>query len=128
MKLNRSVPSHCCQRNSMIRTYLVVWRSQLCFASNVVKPGCTTRLTDDFKADQKIIICQLMIAGLIKATILAASFVIPFEQKVMLTETHDAISLASTISIEDLEERKDEAPVVGEEEEEEEEGRVPGLE
>lgn len=67
----------------------------------VTKPGCTDRLKDDFRGDQHIIISQLLVAGLIKALFLAASFVIPFEQKVMLTETHDAISLASTVSIED---------------------------
>lgn len=91
----------------MIRTYLRVSRVHLCYASQVIKPGCTSRLTEDFRSDQKIIICQLLIAALIKATFLAASFVIPFEQKVILTETHDAISLASTISMDDPDEMKD---------------------
>lgn len=101
--MNRSVPSYCCQRNSYVRTYLYYSRYHLCTASMVTKPGCTAKLKDDFRGDQQIIICQLLIAGLIKALFLAASFVIPFEQKVMLTETHDAISLASTVSIEDPE-------------------------
>lgn len=103
LRLNRSIPSHCCQRNNLMQTYLKVWRNQFCYVTDVQKPGCTARLVEDFKGDQKIIISQLLISGLVKATFLAASFVIPFEQKVLLTETHDAISIASTVSLEDPE-------------------------
>lgn len=90
-----------------MRTYLKVWGSLICAAPNVTKPGCTLRFTEDVKSDQKMIVCQVLVAALIKASFLAASFVIPFEQKVLLTETHDAISLASTDSMEDGEEMKD---------------------
>lgn len=81
--------------------------NQICYVTNVQKPGCTARLVEDFRGDQKIIISQLLISGMVKATILAASFVIPFEQKVLLTETHDAISIASTVSLEDPENIKE---------------------
>lgn len=90
-----------------MKTYLFVSKFHLCYASNVVKPGCTTRLTEDFKGDQKIIIVQLLLSGLIKAAILGASFLIPFEQKVQLTENHDAISVASTQSENEEEDERD---------------------
>lgn len=107
VNLNRTIPSHCCQQNSFVRTYLAVWKDQLCYASQVTKPGCHDRLAHEFQDDQKIVIIQLMISGLIKMAFLGASFVIPFEQKVLLTENHDAVSLASTISMGDLEDQKE---------------------
>lgn len=91
-----------------MKTYLFVSKFHLCYASNVVKPGCITRLTEDFKGDQKIIVIQLLLSGLIKAAILAASFFIPFEQKVQLTENHDAISVASTLSENEEDEKEEE--------------------
>lgn len=92
-----------------MRTYIYVWRSQLCFVGNVIKPGCIVRLREEFRSDQSIIIIQLLISGFVKAVILAASFVIPFEHKVILIETHDAVSNASTVSMEEPDDKNDPA-------------------